>query len=438
MRGIKTMLFVDPPDEEMLRRYPDVRAIGVAGNSRTMSPSVMDAHLTGAFQALQQLRPKFVHYKVCSTFDSSPEIGSIGRAIDIGHRVFQNQVIPLVVAAPALQRFCVFGNLFARSGLDSPVFRLDRHPTMRQHPVTPMDEADLRTHLSRQTTRPIELVDVLTLENGYDSVADRLREIARTRGSVALFDTLTEAHLATIGRLLATMQEDQRQTLFVVGSSGIGHALGNYWQSTIPTSVTACEGRSSSEIEPVDRTLVVSGSCSPVTDRQIAWALENGFAEVAVDSPAIIQAQRIEAEALQVAKKARSALDSGRSVIVHAGGRSLDRRPDGAPSDRRADPSVLGSLLGQVLRGAVRTRSVRRAAVVGGDTSGVVAGSLGIDALEFAGPLEPGAPLCIARSRDPDVDGLEIVFKGGQVGYDNFFNTVRCGQSARSPIGALK
>ena len=84
------------------------------------------------FAAFGRLGPKFVHYKVCSTFDSSPRIGSIGRAIDIGCRVFQNRFVPLVVGAPVLQRFCVFGNLFARSGLDSPAYRLDRHPTMRR------------------------------------------------------------------------------------------------------------------------------------------------------------------------------------------------------------------------------------------------------------------------------------------------------------------
>ena len=62
-----------------------------------------------------------------------------------------------------------------RSGLDSPVYRLDRHPTMRHHPVTPMTEADLRVHLSHQTDRPIDLVDVLALDAGYEAAAERLR-----------------------------------------------------------------------------------------------------------------------------------------------------------------------------------------------------------------------------------------------------------------------
>ena len=222
--GIETVLFVDPPGDEMLQKYPHVRAIGVAGNSRTMSPSEMETELPKAFHALEQRRPKILHYKVCSTFDSSPETGSIGRAVDIGHRIFQNRFVPLVVAAPALQRFCVFGNLFARSGLDSAVFRLDQHPTMRCHPVTPMTESDLRVHLARQTTRPIELVDVLALENGYDAASEQLCGVLHNNGSVVLFDALTDAHLATIGRLICTAQAEKQKTLFC---SDLFHHVGD-------------------------------------------------------------------------------------------------------------------------------------------------------------------------------------------------------------------
>jgi uncharacterized protein YgbK (DUF1537 family) len=82
-----------------------------------------------------------------------------------------------------------------------------------------------------------------------------------------------------------------------------------------------------------------------------------------------------------------------------------------------------------VLSRVIQTRSVRRVAVFGGDTSGHIAESLGIEALEYVSPLEPGAPLCRVHSRDEAVDGLEIVFKGGQVGYDDFLATVLHGNS---------
>ena len=68
-----------------------------------------------------------------------------------------------MIGAPNLGRYQIFGNLFARSGLDTEPFRLDRHPTMRQHPITPMAEADVRQHLALQTNVNVGLVDVLRL-----------------------------------------------------------------------------------------------------------------------------------------------------------------------------------------------------------------------------------------------------------------------------------
>src|SRR4029079_6086908 len=82
-------------------------------------------------------------------------IGSIGRVMDLSRVAFGDTAIPIVAATPALGRYCAFGNLFARSGTDGRVHRIDRHPIMSMHPVTPMHEADLARHLGAQTTMPI-------------------------------------------------------------------------------------------------------------------------------------------------------------------------------------------------------------------------------------------------------------------------------------------
>src|SRR3569833_76916 len=136
--GIKTILFIEPPTPAMLAGYQDLQAIGVAGMTRAMPHAEMEMTLLPAFEALKALGAPHVHYKVCSTFDSSPQIGSIGKAIDVGAEVFDAPFIPLLVAAPALGRYCLFGNLFARMGIGSEgeIFRLDRHPSMAHHPVT--------------------------------------------------------------------------------------------------------------------------------------------------------------------------------------------------------------------------------------------------------------------------------------------------------------
>ena len=440
--GVEAVLFVKPPDSDMLRRYSHVRAFGIAGNSRTMTPQEMDESLPEIFRSLLSHRPRMVHYKTCSTFDSSPEVGSIGRAIDIGQRVFQNWVVPLVVGAPSLGRYCVFGNLFAKSGLNSAPFRLDRHPTMQRHPVTPMNESDLRLHLSRQTSRPIGLFDVLALDDGYDSARNELERV-QSPGSVVLFDTLTDEHLETIGRLIWDEQQREAKPLFVAGSSGIDYALVKHWHAAGigPASDRTSSPCAATHIPPVDRTVILSGSCSPVTDRQIGWALEHGFADVAIDTSRLRQSKCLESDICEVAKQIVSLLDGGQSVVAHTCRGPRDSRLAAMKSATRIpseDDHNLGTILGRILRHVLPAGLVRRVAVVGGDTAGQVARALEIEAVEMSGPLEPGAPLCVVRSRESAIDGLEITFKGGQVGYDDFFGTLLTGRCNHSLIGATQ
>lgn len=412
--GIESVLFVRPPSDELLGRYGHVRALGIAGSSRMMSPEDMDVHLPPVFEFLRRHNPSFVHYKTCSTFDSSPTVGSIGRAIDIGLDVFGNRLCPLVVGAPKLQRFCVFGNLFARSGLDSAPYRLDRHPTMKCHPVTPMDEADLREHLARQTLQPIRLVDVLALD---DSNFDWQQAIGDGPG-IVLFDTLREDHLCRIGASIWHVQQREQKPLFVVGSSGVDYALVDHWKGS---GVLNERFRWAKRGGYQDRVIVVSGSCSPVTERQIAWAVEHDFAEIAVDTPVLDRTTDRSAEISRLSSTARFELGNGRSIIVHT-----CRGPDDPRiRDTNTSPQQLGQTLAAVLQQVLIAHPLTRTVVTGGDISGYVARALQIDALELLGPLAPGSPLCVARSVDNSVvDGLEITFKGGQVGHGDFFQTV--------------
>ena len=88
LRGVRTVLFTAEPSPSLRARFADVVAIGLAGTSRSETPDWMDANLPGAFGYLAATGAPLCHYKVCSTFDSAPAIGSIGRALEIGRRVF--------------------------------------------------------------------------------------------------------------------------------------------------------------------------------------------------------------------------------------------------------------------------------------------------------------------------------------------------------------
>jgi uncharacterized protein YgbK (DUF1537 family) len=398
--AVPTVLFVDPPDDALLQRFRDCQAVGVAGESRSRGPEWMSEHLPSIFRRLQQLGAPLCQYKVCSTFDSSPQYGSIGRALELGRKVFGNSWVPVVAAAPHLGRYVLFGNLFAAGG--GAVHRIDRHPTMRCHPVTPMDEGDLRIHLARQTDVPIGLLDIVAL-HGPDPEG-RLAEILAKRPGAVLFDGLDETSLCRTGRLLWNGSGGQR---FAVGSSGMAQALIRHWRAMGLIPPVATPG----DLNPVDRLIVISGSCSPATEGQIRRATQDGFAGIRLD---LADPERMRSDGL-------AALAGGKSVVLYT---ALGPRDCAS----RVDAASLGARLGLMLRELLLRSGVRRAIVAGGDTASHSVRHLGIRALTFLAEAAPGAPLCRGHAAETAVDGVELILKGGQVGPENFFERVLKGQ----------
>jgi 3-oxoisoapionate kinase len=421
--GIRAALFVQVPSAAQLRRYSDLRAVGVAGMTRALGPGAMERELAPALKKLKALGARHVHYKVCSTFDSSPKIGSIGCVLELAAKIFHAPFVPVLAASPGLGRYCVFGNLFARFGIgsDGPIHRLDRHPSASRHPVTPMKEADLRRHLARQTRRRIALFDILQLALPERAARTALNKILEGKPDAVLFDALYPEQWVLIGKLIDAFATAQRP-LFSIGSSGIETALAAHWSAT-------GRGFSKGVFQSVARAkqvLVGSGSCSPVTERQIAWARKHDFGEVALNAAAFRREGEAPAEIARATAAAVKVLRSGRSVIVHTTRGGPDPRVSGAL--KHGSARILGAALGQVLRGALQEVKVRRVCIAGGDTSSFAARAMGIEAVEIMAPLTPGAPLCRAQSPGSVSDGLEIVFKGGQVGAENYFDIVRRGK----------
>lgn len=419
LHGVRSLLFLSPPTPELLReRFPDVEAVGVAGASRAMTPGQMDAVLPGIFTSLRQLNARLFHYKICSTFDSSPTIGSIGRACEIGQSVFHSPFVPLLVGAPALKRYCVFGNLFATAGDET--FRLDRHPMMRRHAVTPMDESDLRLHLGRQTAATVALFDLMQLSGSTEQVDQRFAALRRDQPDIILFDTLDDARLATTGRLI--WESDAR---FVIGSSGVGYALTSYWQR--PRVEYPSAGA-------VDQLIVMSGSCAAATAAQIEWAEANGYAGLRLDASLLADETSAEGERERLRRAALELLAGGRSIVLYSARGPQD--PEMQASNERLRQrgydeltvrERLGRQQGILLRELLLASGVRRVCVAGGDTSSHAISQLGIYALELRTPMVPGQPLNRAHAGDVRLDGLEIALKGGQHGRADHFESIRRG-----------
>lgn len=401
--GVETVLFTRMPTPEEFAPFSEHAAVGLAGTSRSQPPRWMDENLPAIFEWLKSLGAGICHYKVCSTFDSSPHLGNIGRATEIGARIFAQGVVPLVVGAPQLKRFTFAGHLFA--GYQGQTYRIDRHPVMSRHPVTPMDEADLRLHLARQT------VMTTTLANGD-----------WPEKGIGLLDVHDAGSQIAAGERLLQLPAGARP--FVVGSSGVEYALMKALVARGAISGTA----GFAPLPPVPQAVVVSGSVSPTTERQIRYALQNGFESV--PAPAMQLARRDAAALRTAVDAALNILSRGKSPLVHTAlgtasdeGAALNAIPGGR--------TAIGEGLGHVLRDILKRSGLKRAIIAGGDSSSHALGALDIFALKTRFPLTatPGSPLCSAFASAPDLAGLEIALKGGQVGGDDYFTRLRDGTS---------
>ena len=414
--GLPSVVFLDAPSAALAARFGDARGVGIAGDARARPPEWMDAHLPGIFAWLAATGAPVLQYKFCSTLDSAPHVGSIGRALEIARRVRPTSWCPVLVAAPEMGRHQAFGTLFVRA--PHGVERLDRHPVMSRHPVTPMDEADVRRHLARQTSLPIGLIDLTALRSPDGGRARLEREVEADRVLVAL-DAVEEEDMRRCGELIWSTCGTGH---LCAGSQGVEQALVRHWraQGLLPPAPAP------DPPAPARRTIAAAGSVSTVTAEQVAVAEAAGSAVIRLDPAAILRGDgRAERAAMDAAEGALA----DRSVVL-----CTARGPNdpavaafaeacaggGVPPDegRRR----IGAALGRTMAALVARTGCLRLAVAGGDTSAEVTRALEVRALTILAPLATGAPLCLAhRDAGPP---LELALKGGQMGGPDFLLTV--------------
>jgi uncharacterized protein YgbK (DUF1537 family) len=224
-----------------------------------------------------------------------------------------------------------------------------------------------------------------------------------------LFDALYQEQLTAIGELID--EQANGGQLFSAGSSGIEMALGQYWnQADILQPVK--EWKHPGKANPL---LVIAGSCSPVTAGQIICAKAKGFEEILIDAPAVCNNDMQPVKA--AIEKAVELLNQGAPVIIHTGGAAKQQAAN-LPAEK------LGTALGAIATGTAVRSTIKRIVIAGGDTSSYAARAMGIEAVEMIAPLVPGAPLCKATAPGSPIDGLEVNFKGGQVGGEHYFEVL--------------
>jgi uncharacterized protein YgbK (DUF1537 family) len=396
--GLRALLFMGVPTAAQLQRAGPLDAIGIAGAARAMAPEAMRAELEPVGRFFAQMRVPVLHYKVCSTFDSAPHVGSIGVAVQVLRAHVENRFVPIVGGQPSLGRYCVFGHLFARAGSAPAVHRIDRHPTMSRHPVTPMQESDLRLHLAQQGLAPTAGMDYPLYAQPLAQQEAALDAVLAGDPAAVLMDASRPEDLQAVGQLV--WRRAQQARLLAVGPSSVVQALATQW----PQAPASAAPPLAAARGPV---FVLAGSLSPVTAQQVRAAVS--YEQVSIDVAALVQGG--EAAARATAERLGALLGAGRSVLAVTAGSAAQ----GATAHQVAQAG--GRLLAQVLAQV----PLRRIGIAGGDTSSLAVQALAAWGLSYRASLAPGVALCRLHSDGPGLDGMEIMLKGGQMGPDNLF-----------------
>ena len=424
--GLRTLLFFCNPDTRTLQKTAQsYDVIGVAGTARSLPPADLAEELIPVLDNFSQLGVNFIQYKCCSTFDSSPSIGSLGEAIRLMRKQWPQSFVPVFAATPEFGRYTLFGHHYARAG--DQIYRLDRHPVMSRHPVTPMQESDLGKVLTEQGFEPQQHIDLRQLD-ACEAHPQRLADQLADEDS-AVFDGYTQRQVITGAASL--WQLSRSRVICAMAAQGLAHALGAHLREQ--GQVAASEP--SHALAPVDRLLVLSGSCSALSAAQIDWAVDAGFTGLRITPEQLIHTDEATRHGLQ--QQMLSALRAGKSMVLYTAKGPEDDQlasmQEKLPAGVSAPAFVahrIGLLFAHLARAAMVDAGLRRIVVAGGDSSSFTMRQLGAIALEIkASHFAQNAHVCTLLSDDPEIHGKEVLLKGGQVGTPELYGLMLRGFS---------
>lgn len=359
---------------------PALQAGVVALKSRTAPAAVAVADSLAAFEWLIAQGATQIVFKVCSTFDSTPK-GNIGPVLDaLAERLNARPVI-ICPAFPENGRSVYMGQLFVG---DVPI----NESGMRDHPLTPMTDSDLRRVLAAQSTHSVAHVPAPIVFRGAEAIVAAL-----PKSGHVIVDAIRDSDMLAIGAASKTLR-------LICGGSGIAMGLpANFGIAPATPHWSPVRGKG----------VVLAGSCSQATREQVArFRTEAASYEVSAEAAieGSVTAQGL-ADWVLAQDAAPLIYSSADPIVVRAAQNRFGMHASAkAIEDLFAD---LATLLSE--------QGVRRFVVAGGETSGAVVSGLAVKALRIGPRIAPGVPLVRVEHRD-----LALALKSGNFGGPDFFH----------------
>jgi 3-dehydrotetronate 4-kinase len=375
-------------------KFDNVDAVVVALKSRTNDAREAVRWSLESCDILLEAGARQIIFKYCSTFDSTPK-GNIGPVAEALIEKLGGELAVVCPAFPTNKRTIFKGHLFVGDQLlsDSP---------MKDHPLTPMRNANLAEVMQEQTRLNVGLVPYEAVDAGPNAIRAAFDAAKASGARFVVTDAISDKHLFALGEAMADHK-------FITGGSGIALGLpdnfvraGLLKKTDATRPMTAQDGRSA----------ILSGSCSQATRGQVASAIAAGVPARQIDALALAEG-RITAQELidfalsQPADKPVLVYSSETPEVVAKVQETLGREAAGA---------LVEQTMAEVARGLVGA-GFTRLIVAGGETSGAVVGALGVAAIEIGPEIDPGVPW----TRSMDDRRLALALKSGNFGAENFF-----------------
>ena len=365
----------------------------IALKCRTAPVAAAVSEARAALDWLRRAGAKRFFWKYCSTFDSTPtgNIGPVAEALMADLGCEQTIYCP---AFPENGRTIYMGNLFVgRQPLaESP---------MKDHPLTPMLDSNLMRLLAPQVAGHVALADRSTVAQGTEALQAELARLARQGSRHVVVDAITNDDLMVIAKACQDM-------VLITGGSALAMPLPALYRATDRLALD--EG---ALVTPdLSRAAVVlSGSCSAMTQAQVAQYVATGAPALRLDPLDLADSgagPALDWLAAQNLNDAPIIYATAEPAMVRAAQDRLGRERAGA---------VVEAALGACAI-AARDAGARRIVVAGGETSGAVTTALGVDRLDIGREIAPGVPWTYCMSGG---HRMALTLKSGNFGAPTFF-----------------
>lgn len=382
-QGLKTILFNEIPKSALLESCD---AVVIALKSRT---APVDEAVNDSMNALKWMKEngaQQLYVKYCSTFDSTKE-GNIGPILDAALEEFQ---IPYTILCPSLPvngRTVKDGCLYVNG--------VPLHEThMKNHPLTPMWDADISVLMREQSKYPCMKLTSEDLRNGKAYIQEKIEEFAEGKDHFYVIpDYFEDVHGMWIYSCFDNLP-------LLSGGSGL---LGNYEYYTDHMAETSGE-----ELQEVGKTLLLAGSCSKATLEQIERYQATGNPTVRIDPWELI-AGEISAEKLWETWEGKD------QILFYSSDRAENVRKVQTEGKEKV-AELLEQTMASLAVYAVRA-GYTQVIVAGGETSGAVTKGLDYESYIIGESIAPGVPVMIPMSAKQ----IRLVLKSGNFGQPEFF-----------------